>query len=172
MAGKEIPETPEEIRRRWQRYHEFAKRTYGIDFPLPYDQLAAAKSDEEQITILTELLGNSGAQIPGGIIEHQRTSWLDNRAIQTAKLEPYDGDVVLYLADTYHDDVKQLEPAFQTRQPDGGWGKAVKHLEIVHIGGDHIQIIDEPYIAQIGSDLSQKLTTINEETLTAEGVNE
>ncbi|MCQ4120501.1 polyketide synthase Pks13 [Rhodococcus tibetensis] len=160
MAGEEVPETPDEIRKRWQRYAAFAKKTYNVDYPLPYDKLAAAGSDEEQVKILTELLKLSGTKIPGGIIEHQRTSWLDNRAIQTAQLEQYDGEVVLYMADRYHDDVMQLEPAFKTRKPDGGWGDAVENLEIIHVGGDHLQIVDEPYIAKVGADLTKKLAAI------------
>jgi len=106
------------------------------------------------------LLELSGAQIPGGIIEHQRTSWLDNRAIQTAELRPYGGDVVLYMADKYQDDAIDLEPAFATRAPDGGWGDVVDNLEIVHIGGDHIQIVDEPYISKVGEHLTRKLADI------------
>ncbi|NLU84784.1 polyketide synthase Pks13 [Rhodococcus sp. HNM0569] len=164
MAGEKIEDTPDEIRKRWERYAAFAKKTYGVDYPLPYDQLAAAESDDEQVKILTDLLKLSGTKIPGGIIEHQRTSWLDNRAIQTAKLERYDGDVVLYMADRYHDDVMALEPAFRTRQPDGGWGEAVQNLEIIHIGGDHIQAVDEPYIAKVGADLTKKLADIEART--------
>ncbi|WP_107987195.1 polyketide synthase Pks13 [Rhodococcus sp. OK519] len=160
MAGEQVEDTPEEIRKRWQRYAAFAKETYGVEAPLPYDKLAAAESDEEQIGILMDLLKLSGAKIPGGIIEHQRTSWLDNRAIQTTKLEPYDGDVVLYMADKYHEGAIELEPAFATRQPDGGWGEAAQNLEVVYIGGDHIQIVDEPYISKVGADLSNKLTEI------------
>jgi polyketide synthase 13 len=159
MAGEKVEDTPEEITKRWQRYAKFAKKTYGVDAPLPYDQLAQA-DDEGQVRILMDLLKLSGAKIPGGIIEHQRTSWLDNRAIQTANLEPYDGDVVLYMADKYHDDVIDLEPAFGTRQPDGGWGEVVRNLEVVHVGGDHLQIVDEPYIAKVGADLTRKLAEI------------
>ena len=160
MAGEKVEDTPDEIRKRWQRYSAFAKKTYGIDAPLPYDLLAEAGSDEEQIGILMGLLELSGAQIPGGIIEHQRTSWLDNRAIQTAELLPYDGKVVLYMADKYHDDAIDLEPAFGTRQPDGGWGEVVADLEVVHVGGDHLQIVDEPYISKVGEDLTRKLADI------------
>jgi polyketide synthase 13 len=163
MAGEEVEDTPEEIRKRWQRYAAFAKKTYNVDAPLPYDKLAAAESDEEQIQILMDLLKVSGAKIPGGIIKHQRTSWLDNRALQTVKPGEYDGNVVLYLADKYHDDAIALEPAFGTRAPDGGWGKIAPNLEIVYVGGDHIQIVDEPYIAKVGADLTEKLAAIEAE---------
>ncbi|WP_370654959.1 polyketide synthase Pks13 [Prescottella sp. R16] len=160
MAGEKVEDTPDEIRARWDRYAQFAKKTYGVDAPLPLDLLAQAGSDEEQIQLLMDLLEFSGAKIPGGIIEHQRTSWLDNRAIQTADLQPYDGNVVLYMADTYHEDAINLEPSFGTRQPDGGWGESAKNLEVVYIGGDHIQIVDEPYIGKVGADLSDKLAEI------------
>ncbi|MFC4606108.1 polyketide synthase Pks13 [Rhodococcus kronopolitis] len=163
MAGEDVEDTPEEIKKRWQRYAAFAKKTYNVDAPLPYDKLAAAESDEEQIQLLMDLLKASGAKIPGGIIKHQRTSWLDNRALQTANPDSYDGDVVLYLADKYHDDAIALEPAFGTRAADGGWGKVAKNLEIIHVGGDHIQIVDEPYIAKVGADLTKKLAAIEAE---------
>ncbi|NLG56514.1 MAG: hypothetical protein GX542_12860, partial [Rhodococcus sp.] len=111
--------------------------------------------------ILMDLLKMSGAKIPGGIIEHQRTSWLENRALQAVQPATYDGKVVLYLADRYHDDAIALEPAYKTRQPDGGWGEFVSDLEVVKIGGDHIQIVDEPYISKIAADLTKKLAEID-----------
>lgn len=165
LPGVKVENTPAEIRARWQRYAAFAKKTYNFDAPLPYDQLAAAGSDEEQITILMNLLELSGAKIPAGIVEHQRTSWLDNRAVPSTDLGSYDRDVVLYMAETYLDDQIALEPVFAIRQPDGGWGEAVANLEIVHVDCDHIQIVDEPYIAEVGADLTTKLARI-EESLT------
>lgn len=71
MAGEKVEDTPDEIRKRWQRYAAFAKKTYNVDYPLPYDKLAAAESDEEQIKILTELLKLSGTKIP---VESSSTS--------------------------------------------------------------------------------------------------
>ena len=134
MPGREIPDTREEVRRRWERYAKFAKKTYGVDYPIPYDKLVDA-DDEGQIRIITDLVKLSGAKIPGGIIEHQRTSWLDNRAIQTAELKKYGGHVTLYMADKYHDDAIALEPAYATREEHGGWAPVVQDLEIVYIGG-------------------------------------
>lgn len=154
-----IPETEVERRLRWQRYAKVGERLYNVEIPLPFDQLAKA-SDEEQIRIILDLVKMSGTTIPSGIIEHQRTSWLDSRALQSATLDPYDGDVTLYLADTYHDDAIELEPRFGKRAPDGGWGNAVAHLEIVYIGGNHLAVIDEPLISRIAEDLTGKLELI------------
>lgn len=160
LPGVTVENTPDEIRARWQRYAAFAKKTYHFDVPLPYDRLAAAGSDEEQIGILMQLLARSGAKIPAGIIEHQRTSWLDNRAIPSTDLESYDRDVVLYMAERYLDDQIALEPAFATRQPDGGWGEAVERLEVIPVGCDHIQIVDEPYVGKVAADLADRLAAI------------
>ena len=48
-------------------------------------------------------------------------------------------------------------------QPDGGWGEFVSELEVVPIGGEHIQAIDEPYIAKVGAHMSEALNRIEAE---------
>ena len=79
-----------------------------------------------------------------------------------ARTQPshYDGNVVLYLADRYHDGMIELEPRFADRVPNGGWDEYIPNLEVVHIVGDHLQIIDEPRIGKIGADLTAKLAAI------------
>ncbi|HEY5853725.1 MAG TPA: thioesterase domain-containing protein, partial [Aldersonia sp.] len=162
MPADPPDESPAGVRARWERYAEFAKRTYGVDAPLPYDRLAEA-DEEEQIQIIMDLVKLSGAKIPGGVIEHQRTSWIDTRELLNASSRPYDGDVVLYLADRYHADAIMLEPRFGKRAPNGaGWGDDVSNLEVIHVGGDHLQIIDEPYIAKVGADLTKRLEQLKE----------
>jgi polyketide synthase 13 len=159
-AGEEIPQTKEEVRARWDRYARFAERTFNVQIPeIPYEQLEEL-DDEGQVKFVLEAVSQSGVEIPGGIIEHQRTSYLDQRAIDTAKIEPYDGHVTLYMADRYHDDAIVFEPRYGTRKPDGGWGEFVSDLEVVHIGGEHIQAIDEPYIAKVGAHMSEAIDRI------------
>jgi polyketide synthase 13 len=162
-AGEEIPQTKEETRKRWERYARFAERTFNVEIPeIPYQQLEEL-DDEGQIKFVLEAVKQSGVQIPGGIIEHQRTSYLDNRAIDTVKVQPYDGHVTLYMADRYHDDAIMFEPRYATRKPDGGWGDYVSDLEVVPIGGEHIQAIDEPIIAKVGAHMTQALNKIDAE---------
>ena len=84
---------------------------------IPYEQLEEL-DDDGQVQFVLDAVEDSGVQIPGGIIEHQRTSYLDNRAIDTAEIEPYDGHVTLYMADRYHDDAIMFEPAL--RHPQAG----------------------------------------------------
>ena len=162
-AGEEIPQTKEETRKRWERYARFAERTFNVEIPeIPYEQLEEL-DDEGQVKFVLEAVRQSGVQIPGGIIEHQRTSYLDNRAIDTVKVQPYDGHVTLYMADRYHDDAITFEPRYATRKPDGGWGEYVADLEVVPIGGEHIQAIDEPIIAKVGAHMTQALNKIDAE---------
>ncbi|HEY7054603.1 MAG TPA: polyketide synthase Pks13, partial [Mycobacterium sp.] len=162
-AGEEIPQTTEETRKRWERYARFAERTFNVTIPeIPYEHLETL-DDGGQVQFVLEAVKQSGVQIPGGIIEHQRTSYLDNRAIDTAVIRPYDGHVTLYMADRYHDDAIMFEPRYATRKPDGGWGEFVSDLEVVPIGGEHIQAIDEPIIAKVGAHMSQALAKIENE---------
>ncbi|MGW0638719.1 polyketide synthase Pks13 [Nocardia salmonicida] len=155
--------SPEERVRRIQRYQQFAKTTYGVEGELPDEQLQelAQANDEEQYDIVASLVKLTGAKIPGGVLEHQRTSWIESRHLAKAKPTQYDGDAVLYLADRYHDGMIQLEPRFADRKPNGGWDEFIPNLEIVHIPGDHLQIVDEPRIGQIGADLAAKLAAIS-----------
>ncbi|MFZ3318088.1 thioesterase domain-containing protein, partial [Mycobacterium sp.] len=163
MPGEPILQTKEETRKRWDRYARFAERTFNVEVPeIPYEHLEEL-DDEGQVRFVLEAISASGVQIPGGIIEHQRTSYLDQRAIDTADYQPYDGHVTLYMADRYHDDAITFEPAYATRKPDGGWGEYVADLEVVPIGGEHIQAIDEPIIAKVGAHMTQALNKIDAE---------
>jgi polyketide synthase 13 len=160
MAGEEIPKTKEETRARWDRYAKFAERTFNVQVPaIPYEQLEEL-DDDGQVRFVLDAVKASGVEIPGGVIEHQRTSYLDNRLLETAEIRPYDGHVTLYMADRYHDDAIFFEPRYATRKPDGGWGEYVADLEIVPIGGEHIQAIDEPYIAKVGAHMSEAINRI------------
>ncbi len=163
MPGEPILQTKEETRKRWDRYAKFAERTFNVEVPpIPYETLEEL-DDEGQVKFVLEAVQQAGVQIPGGIIEHQRTSYLDQRAIDTAEYQPYDGHVTLYMADRYHDDAITFEPAYATRKPDGGWGDYVADLEVVPIGGEHIQAIDEPIIAKVGAHMTQALNRIHAE---------
>lgn len=163
MPGEQIPDTDEERRARWERYIAFAKKTYGVDVPLPVDELAK-KDDDEAVQYLMDMLNGVDLPIPGGVIEHQRTSFLDNRELAkaAAQLTDYDGRTALYLSDRYHEGAIELEPAFATRAADGGWGSVLSDLEIVQVGGDHLAIVDEPYIAKVGAHMSRALREIDE----------
>jgi len=158
--GTPIDTSKEGTRARWDRYAKFAEKTFNVQIPaIPYEELEVL-DDAGQVQFVLNAVKDAGVQIPGGIVEHQRTSYLDNRALDVVDIKPYDGRVVLYMADRYQDDAITFEPAYATRQPDGGWGEFVPNLEIVRIGGEHIQVIDEPYIAKIGAHMSEAINQI------------
>ncbi|MDH6195305.1 polyketide synthase 13 [Mycobacterium frederiksbergense] len=162
--GEPIDQSQAGMRARWDRYARFAERTFNVEVPaIPYEELEKL-DDEGQVKFVLDVVGQSGVQIPGGIIEHQRTSYLDNRALDTIDIQPFDGHVTLYMADRYHDDAIVFEPAYATRKPDGGWGDFASDLEVVHIGGEHIQAIDEPYIAKVGAHMSEAISRIQAES--------
>jgi polyketide synthase 13 len=162
--GTPIDMSKEGTRARWDRYAKFAEKTFNVQIPeIPYEELENL-DDAGQVQFVLNAIKDAGVQIPGGIIEHQRTSYLDQRALDVVALQPYDGHVTLYMADRYHDDAITFEPAYATRQPDGGWGEFASDLEVVHIGGEHIQAIDEPYIAKVGAHMSQAITKIQAES--------
>src|SRR5699024_2574054 len=169
----EIPDTEEERRARWNRYIAFAEKTYGVEVPLPVDELAKT-DDEGAVKILMDMLSGVDLPIPGGVVEHQRTSFLENRALAraAAELTEYDGPTVLYMADTYHEGAIELEPAYATRAADGGWGGVLADLEIVPVGGDHLAIVDEPYIAKIGAHMGRRLREIDSRGGAADGEKE
>jgi polyketide synthase 13 len=161
--GVPIDKTQAGMRARWDRYARFAERTFNVEVPeIPYEELEKL-DDEGQVKFVLDIVSQSGVEIPGGIVEHQRTSYLDNRALDTIDIQPYDGHVTLYLADRYHDDAIVFEPAYATRQPDGGWGDFASELEVVPIGGEHIQAIDEPIIAKVGAHMSEAINRIEAE---------
>ncbi len=163
LPGEPIDQSKEGMRARWDRYARFAERTFNVEVPeIPYEELEKL-DDEGQVRFVLDVVAQSGVQIPGGIIEHQRTSYLDNRALDTIEIQPYDGHVTLYMADRYHDDAIVFEPAYATRKPDGGWGEYISDLEIVPIGGEHVQVIDEPYIAKVGAHMSEAINRIQGE---------
>ncbi|WP_155927942.1 polyketide synthase Pks13 [Mycolicibacterium sp. CBMA 234] len=158
--GTPIDTSTEGTRQRWDRYAKFAEKTFNVQIPaIPYEELEVL-DDAGQVQFVLNAVKDAGVQIPGGIVEHQRTSYLDNRALDVVDIKPYDGRVVLYMADRYQDDAITFEPAYATRQPDGGWGEFVPNLEVVNIGGEHIQAIDEPYIAKVGAHMSQAINQI------------
>ena len=65
--------------------------------------------------------------------------------------------------DNRGDDAIFFEPRYAIRQADGGWGEFVSELEVVPIGGEHIQAIDEPYIAKVGAHMSEAINRIEAE---------
>lgn len=162
QPSERVPAGAEESLARWQRFAAYVERTYGQPVPLPERELLGA-NDDEQMDIVLDLLktaaANAGAGgISAGVLEHQRTSWVDSRAVEQLEPQPYGGRVVLYRADRMHEGAIEIEPRYTHVEPDGGWAEVCPQLELVSVGGDHLAIIDEPIVSKVAEHLSAVLT--------------
>ena len=162
-----IPDTVEEAKARWGRYSEFAKKTYGIDIPVPYDVIET-QGEEAVIEMLNQFLGTVDASAFGlaaGVLEHQRASFVDNRILDQVNLTDFAGidvPVLLFRAERMHDGAIELEPRYAQIDPDGGWASIVKDLEIVQLHGDHLAVVDEPEIGTVGTVLSRRIDKLQD----------
>ena len=165
QPSEPIPDTLDEAEARWKRYSEFAKRTYGLDVEVPREFLEEHGEDG----VLDMLLGTLGAEansMGGGVIEHQRASFVDNRILQSVDMTEWN-DVgaelpfVLYRAERMHEGAIELEPRYARVDPDGGWARIVTDLEIVHLEGDHLAVVDEPVVGTVGKHLARRLSELD-----------
>ncbi|APT85616.1 polyketide synthase Pks13 [Corynebacterium aquilae] len=160
-----VPDTPEETRARWERYSAFAKKTYGLDFPVPYELLETAGEDA-MLQMMADFLANTDASEHGlsaGVLEHQRASFVDNRILDKVDLANWadvNVPVTLFRAERMHDGAIELEPRYASIDPDGGWSAIVKDLDIVQLNGDHLAIVDEPEIGKVGAYLTRRINNL------------
>lgn len=154
------PDTLEETKARWGRYAAFAKKTYDLDFPVPYD-LIETVGEDAVMAMLAEFLSTTDASEHGlaaGVLEHQRASFVDNQILAKIDFQRWaevDVPVLLFRSERMHDGAIELEPAYAEIAPDGGWGQIVKNLEIVQLPGDHLAVPDEPAIGIVGKHMQQ-----------------
>ncbi|MCS4492054.1 polyketide synthase Pks13 [Corynebacterium sp. ES2715-CONJ3] len=162
-----VPDNKEETKKRWQRYQAFAKKTYGLDFPVPFDLLESAGEDA-LLAMMAEFLSTTDASEHGlsaGVLEHQRASFVDNRILDKLDMTRWadvEVPVILFRAERMHEGAIELEPAYKDIAYDGGWSAIVNDLEIVQLQGDHLAVVDEPEIAKVGLALSQRIAHISQ----------
>lgn len=160
-----VPDTMEETKKRWERYSKFAKKTYNLDFPVPYEILETA-GEEALLTMMSEFLANTDASEHGlsaGVLEHQRASFVDNRILDTVDMHRWadvDVPVMLFRAERMHEGAIELEPAYAEINYDGGWSAIVNDLEIVQLAGDHLAVVDEPEIGKVGAALTRRISEL------------
>ncbi|WP_333618875.1 polyketide synthase Pks13 [Dietzia sp.] len=165
QPSEPAPNTEDELVARWKRYGEFAKKTYGLDIEVPEEYLRA-NGEEGLFEMMLSSLGADANAMGGGVIEHQRASFVDNQilaGLDKSAFESMGAEVpfVLYRAERMHDGAIELEPRYAHVDPDGGWGAYVADLEVVQCRGDHLAIVDEPEVGTIGTHLSGRLAAID-----------
>lgn len=165
QAANPAPDTPEETKARWGRYAAFAKKTYNLDFPVPYELLDTAGEDAV-LNMMADFLANTDASEHGlsaGVLEHQRASFVDNRILDRIDMQRWadvEIPVMLFRAERMHDGAIELEPAYAEINYDGGWSAIVNDLEIVQLAGDHLAVVDEPEIGKVGVALSKRIARL------------
>ena len=165
QPSEPVPDTLDEAVLRWKRYADFAKKTYGLDVEVPREFLAE-HGEDGVLEMLLEGLGAEANAMGGGVIEHQRASFVDNRILQSVDLAQWseigaEVPFVLYRAERMHDGAIELEPRYAEIDPDGGWAKIVDDLEIVQLRGDHLAVVDEPEVGTVGKHLARRLSEID-----------
>lgn len=155
-----IPHTMEETKARWQRYADFARDTYGLEFEVPFELLETA-GEEALMGMLEHVLATTDASEHGlsaGVLEHQRASFVDNQIlgkVDFARWVDVDAPVLLFRSERMHEGAITLEPRYADIAEDGNWGQIVEELTIVQCPGDHLAMPDEPVIGIVGKHMNE-----------------
>ncbi|WP_406129866.1 acyltransferase domain-containing protein [Streptomyces sp. NBC_00989] len=131
--------------------------TYGVQLPLPYDELVALDDDHERIDrVLRTLRG--AVRVPPAALEHQRASYLDLRIGEAHQPGRYEGRVVLYRA-TEPAPHTVRDPAYERDDDALGWDEVCPRLTVVPVTGHHLSLLDPPYVDEIAAHLRRALAT-------------
>ncbi|MFF8195813.1 SDR family NAD(P)-dependent oxidoreductase [Streptomyces bobili] len=149
-------ETPEFLLERFGRFAEYIEEMYGHRLDLPHEELAATPEDQ-QIDVIMRLVADAGLDMSPGIMEHQRTSYVDARVGERYVPRPYDGHVVLYRAQQPQQLTTALDPRYLRQNADLGWAPLCPSLEIVPVEGDHLSVIDPPHVETIARHVTRAL---------------
>jgi phthiocerol/phenolphthiocerol synthesis type-I polyketide synthase D len=156
-----LPDPPEMseiqvLERRFQRFAGFMEDSYGKPLALPYERMARL-DDDAQTDVLIETILEAGLIDPvagAAIIEHQRTSYLDVRALDRYRPGRIDGPVVLYSARDVQTDGMR-DPRFDRRDPARGWDVVCgEQLEVVIVPGHHLSVLDPPHVDTVAAHLN------------------
>ena len=155
-AGEEVPQTKEETRKRWDRYAQFAERTFNVEIPaIPYEQLEEL-DDEGQVKFVLDAVQQSGVQIPGGhhrapahVVSGQPGASRPSRSSLTTVMSPSTWPIATTMTSS------SSSRGMRSASPTAAGASIVADLEVVPIGGEHIQAIDEPIIAKVGRHMSR-----------------
>ena len=150
------PDSQQMLLERFGRFVEYIEKTYGHRLELPYEELAGTP-DEEQIDVVMRLVAGAGLGMSRGVLEHQRTSYIDARVGERYRPRPYGGHVVLYRAQEAQPLTTALDPRYLRSEADLGWAPLCPSLEIVPVQGDHLSLIDPPCADVIAEHLTAAL---------------
>lgn len=131
--------------------------TYGVQLPLPYDELVAMDDDHERIDLVLRTL-RGAVRVPPAALEHQRASYLDLRIGEAHRPGRYEGRVVLYRA-TEPAPHTVRDPAYERDDDALGWDEVCPRLTVVPVAGHHLSLLDPPHVDEIAAHLRRELAS-------------
>ncbi|MFE0024994.1 beta-ketoacyl synthase N-terminal-like domain-containing protein [Amycolatopsis sp. NPDC059021] len=150
----------DELERRFERFGEFLRTSYGRPVELPYAELARL-DDEGQADLLIETILAAGvidSRVSGAILAHQRSSFLDARLLERYQPSPYQGRTVFYsAAEAVPGGLR--DPRFDRSDPARGWDAVCRDLEVVTVPGHHLSVLDPPNVEVIAAHLTRALAS-------------
>lgn len=153
-----LPDRPaqELLADRFARFAEYVEAAYGKRITLPSAEMAAM-DETEQVDALMNHLEGAGLAMSPGVLEHQRTSYLDARVGERYEPRPYPGPVVLYRAQQAQTLTTAIDPRYLRDDADLGWAPLCHSLDVVPVPGDHLSLIDPPHVEVIAAHLAASL---------------
>ncbi|MET7481820.1 acyltransferase domain-containing protein [Streptomyces sp. NPDC005538] len=148
---------PDRVRTHLMGFARHIADTYGVQLPLPYDDLVALDDDHERIDLVLGAL-REAVRVPPAALEHQRASYLDLRIGEAHQPGRYEGRVVLYRA-TEPAPHTVRDPAYERDDDALGWDEVCPRLTVVPVAGHHLSLLDPPYVDEIAAHLRRVLAS-------------
>ena len=142
---------PDSVRTQLTGFAQHIADTYGVQLPLPHDELVAMDDDHERIDLVLRTL-RGAVQVPPAALEHQRASYLDLRIGEAHQPGRYEGPVVLYRA-TEPAPHTVRDPAYERDDEALGWDEVCSCLTVVPVSGHHLSLLDPPHVDEIAAHL-------------------
>ncbi|MEU6552180.1 beta-ketoacyl synthase N-terminal-like domain-containing protein [Streptomyces sp. NPDC046915] len=136
--------------KQFERFVEFLETTYALTISLPYERLAGL-DDEAQIQLVVDTMRAEGlvnSAVSDAILNHQRTSLLDARALERYTPRPYDGPVS-FLSATDPTPGGLRDHRFDRRDPARSWDAVCSNLDVSTVPGHHLSLLDPPHVDSV-----------------------
>jgi phthiocerol/phenolphthiocerol synthesis type-I polyketide synthase D len=147
---------------RFRRFAEFLERNYGKPVALPYERMALL-GDEAQTEVMIEAIVEAGLVDPSAnaaIISHQRTSYLDVRALERYRPARHDGPLTLFSANEVLAGGMR-DARFDRQDPSRGWDAICgDQLRVVRVPGHHLSLLDPPHVETLAAHVDSMLKAL------------
>jgi len=148
------------LEQRFRRFGTYLEQSYGKPLALPCERMARL-DDEAQTDLMIETIVGAGLldeERNAAIIRHQRTSYLDVRALERYQPAPLARPVV-YLSARDEQPGTPRDPRFDRRDEARGWDAVCGDaLQIVTVPGHHLSLLDPPHVESLAAQLNWLLS--------------